>query len=416
MNNQEYAKDLANKARLASRDVASLTTQQKNNILAMIADTLIAQTDIIVSENQKDLNIAIENNLSEALVDRLRLTPDRIADMAQGVRDVIALPDPCGQILDGSTLENGLRLQKVSTPIGVVFMIYESRPNVTIDAGVLCFKAGNACILRCGKEAAASTQILGKVLSDALQKAGVNPDMIQVVNIADRDVVDALLVQDSLIDVVIPRGGHSLIKTVVAKSTIPVIKHYLGLCHTYIDGDADLQMAHNIAINAKVQRPGVCNAMETLLIDKSIAKTILPNLVADMRQKNVELCGCDKTCNIVDMDIATDEDWATEYLALKLSIKIVDGVQDAIEHINKYGSGHSEAIVTNNINVARLFQDRIDAATVYVNASTRFTDGAMFGLGAEIGISTDKLHARGPMGLAELTTYKFLVTGEGHIR
>lgn len=412
----DYAVDVAQRARKASYDVAALSTSEKNNVLAVIADTLIERTDMIVAENAIDITAARGNNLPAALVDRLTLTPERVADMAQGVRDISALADPCGRVLDGSTLENGLRLQKVSTAIGVVFMIYESRPNVTIDAGVLCFKSGNACILRCGKEAAASTKVLGAVLTEALTKAGVNSDAIQVVDRTDRDVVDILLQQQKNIDVVIPRGGHSLIKAVVAKSSIPVIKHYLGLCHTYVDAAANVEMAHAIAMNAKVQRPGVCNAMETLLVDAAIAPAFLPNIVADMKAAKVLLVGCEKTRALVDMPAASDEDWATEYLDLQLSIKIVAGVEGAIEHINTYGSGHSEAIVTADLVAAQLFQDRVDASTVYVNASTRFTDGAMFGLGAEIGISTDKLHARGPMGLAELTTYKFLVTGNGHIR
>ena len=416
MNSKEYAQDLAQRAGRASRDASTLSSSQKSAVLGVIADTLLERTDMIVGENAIDIASAQKKNLSAALIDRLTLTPERVADMAQAVRDIIALPDPCGRVLGGSTLENGLRLEKVSTPLGVVCMIYESRPNVTIDAGVLCLKSGNASILRCGKEAAASTNALGRVLIEALEKAGVNPDVIQVVQRGEREVVDHLLQENRLIDVVIPRGGHSLIEAVVSKSSIPVIKHYRGLCHTYVDGAAEFEMARNIAFNAKVQRPGVCNAMETLLVDASIAASFLPPLITDLQDAKVELVGCEKTRAIVDMAAAAESDWGTEYLDLKLSIKIVDGVQGAIEHIDRYGSGHSEAIVTSDIATARLFQDRIDASTVYVNASTRFTDGSVFGLGAEIGISTDKLHARGPMGLESLTTYKYLVTGNGQIR
>lgn len=337
--------------------------------------------------------------------------------MADGVRQIIHLADPVGEIIHGHTRPNGLQIKKIRTPIGVIVIIYESRPNVTADAAALCLKAGNAVILRGGKEAIHSNIALYKILTAALEKAGLDKNGIQLVEITEREAIDYLLTSDKYVDVVIPRGGEALIRTVVEKSTIPVIKHYKGVCHTYVDEFADLKIAEEVCFNAKVQRPATCNAMETMLVHENIAPVFLPKIAKRLVDSGVQLLGCKKTCTFLDtIKPATDEDYHNEYLDMVLNIKVVDSIDDAISHITKYGSGHSEAIITTNYSNALQFTGEVDAAAVYVNASTRFTDGYEFGMGAEIGISTDKLHARGPMGLAELTSYKFVVFGNGQLR
>jgi glutamate-5-semialdehyde dehydrogenase len=414
---------LAKRARLASRRLASLSTADKNKCLLAMADAIELNAPAIQEANASDMAAGAETGLATPMLDRLLLDEARIAGMAAGLRVVAALPDPVGRLLDERIRPSGLKLTKVATPIGVIVIIYESRPNVTADAAGLCFKSGNATILRGGKEAIHSNQIIAKVMAKAAAKAlpAFPADAIQVVPTTDRAAIPELLSLTSHIDLCIPRGGESLIRAVAECSRVPVIKHYKGVCHVYIDADADAAMAEDIVFNSKVHRPGVCNAAETLLVDKSVATDVLPRLAKRLAKANVELRGDIPTQALLDgsgvvVTPASDADWDEEYLDLVLSVKIVDGVGEAIEHINTHGSGHTEAIVTGDAAAARRFQNEVDSSTIFWNASTRFTDGAEFGMGAEIGISTDKIGARGPMGLEELTSYKWLGVADGLIR
>jgi glutamate-5-semialdehyde dehydrogenase len=415
--------ELARQSKAASRELARLTSAEKNACLLAMAEALERNADPIKEANSKDMTAGAQNRLSPALLDRLKLDDKRIAAMAKGLREVAALPDPVGRILDSRTRPNGLKLQKISTPIGVVVIIYESRPNVTADAASLCFKSGNATILRGGKEAIHSNQAIAQIMLAAAKQHLPNfPEhAIQVVQTTDREAIQELLSLPQYVDLCMPRGGEGLIRAVAECSKVPVIKHFKGVCHVYVDGDADLKMAEEIVMNAKVQRPGVCNAMETLLVDKAIAPGFLPVIAQKLVEKQVELRVDEASRNILrskiaDLKPATEEDWFTEYLDLILAVRVVDGVNEAIRHINHYGSAHSDSIVTRNEKRAKQFLHEVDSATVYWNASTRFTDGGEFGMGAEIGISTDKIGARGPMGLEELTTYKWIGVGTGQVR
>jgi glutamate-5-semialdehyde dehydrogenase len=427
MNLQEQMTQLARQAKAASRELAKLTTAEKNACLLAMAAALERNTDAIKQANALDLEVGAKLNLSSAMLDRLKLDDQRIAAMARGLREVAALKDPVGRILDERVRPNGLKLQKISTPIGVVVIIYESRPNVTADAAGLCFKSGNATILRGGKEALNSNQIIARVMIEAGRQtlASFPEHAIQVVPVADREAIPMLLSLTQYVDLCMPRGGEGLIRAVTECSKVPVIKHYKGVCHVFVDADADLKMAEDIAMNAKLQRPAVCNAMETLLVDKSIADEFLPVIGACLNEKRVEL----RTDNIArgiltsrlstenwKLKTASEQDWFTEYNDYILNVRVVDGVQAAIDHINYYGSAHSDAIVTRNEARAKQFLAEVDSATVYWNASTRFTDGGEYGMGAEIGISTDKIGARGPMGLEELTSYKWIGFGSGQVR
>ena len=404
-------------AKLAARGLATCSTTLKNNALLAMATALEQNQQRILTANSLDIAAGEEKGLSAALLDRLRLTPSRIAAMADGLRQVAALPDPIGECLSGMRRPNGLDIQKVRVPFGVIAMIYEARPNVTVDAAGLCLKTGNAVILRGGSEAIESNKVLAGILIDAAKLAGLPDGAIALVETTDREAVNIMLKMNRYIDVIIPRGGAGLIRTVVENSTVPVIETGIGICHTFVDESADLQMAADIAFNAKVSRPGVCNSMETLLVHRAVADRLLPKLLERFVQAGVELRGCTDTATYhAAVKPATEEDWATEYLDFILSIKVVDSLAEAIEHIDQFSTKHSEAIVTRDYANARQFQQHVDAAAVYVNASTRFTDGFEFGFGAEIGISTQKLHARGPMGLVELTSIKYLVSGNGQIR
>ena len=417
MDYTKYALRLAETAKEASREIAWLSTDEKNAALLSMAGLLERSRGEIKEANRKDLAAGEKAGLSAALLDRLRITPERLRAMADGLRDVAALDDPVGQVIDERIRPNGLVITRVRDPIGVIGIIYESRPNVTVDAAGLCLKSGNAVILRGGKEAIHSNLVLAGILRRAMEDTALPVDALQIVSVTDREVVGELLKMDQFIDLIIPRGGKSLIRVVVEGSTIPVIKHYQGICHIYVAASADFEMALDIVENAKTQRPGVCNAVETLLVDKRIMDTFLPKVKARLSGKGVELRGCDVTRAILPgIKAAVEADWKEEYLDLILSVKVADGVAAAVEHINTYGSRHSDAIITGEEKEAEYFIRRVDSAAVYVNASTRFTDGGEFGLGAEIGISTDKLHARGPMGLEELTTYKYVIRGEGQIR
>jgi glutamate-5-semialdehyde dehydrogenase len=423
----EQMTELAKRARSASRELAKLTTIEKNACLNAMATALEGESNAIKSANALDMETASKMGLSSAMLDRLKLDDRRIAAMAKGLREVAALPDPVGRILDNRTRPNGLKLQKVTTPIGVIVIIYESRPNVTADAASLCFKSGNATILRGGKEALNSNQTIADIMITAGKQTLSNfPEhAIQVVPTTDREAIKELLSLTQYVDLCMPRGGESLIRAVAECSKVPVIKHYKGVCHVFIDSEADLNMAEEIAMNAKVQRPAVCNAMETLLVDRPIAPEFLPVIAQKLAEKNVELRTDEPTQAILKAKLngqnlklksATDQDFFTEYNDYILNIRVVDGVKQAIEHINHYGSAHSDSIVTRNEVHAKQFLSEVDSATVYWNASTRFTDGGEFGMGAEIGISTDKIGARGPMGLNELTSYKWIGFGDGQVR
>ena len=423
----EQMTQLAKQARAASRELAKLTTAGKNSCLLAMADALEKDADALKQANTLDMEVGVKMGLSSAMLDRLKLDDKRIAAMAKGLREVAGLPDPVGRVLDERTRPNGLRLQKMSTPIGVVVIIYESRPNVTADAASLCFKSGNATILRGGKEALNSNQTIARTMIEAGKQTLTNfpQHAIQVVATPEREAIPALLSLTQYVDLCMPRGGEGLIRAVAECSKVPVIKHYKGVCHVFVDLDADLKMAEEIAFNAKCQRPAVCNAMETLLVDKSVATQFLPAIGARLDTKKVEL-----RCDQVSLDIlnsagctphcalkpAREQDWFSEYNDYILNVRVLDGVQQAVDHINYYGSAHSDAIVTHNEAHARQFLAEVDSATVYWNASTRFTDGGEFGMGAEIGISTDKIGARGPMGLQELTSYKWVGIGSGQIR
>ena len=404
-------------AKQAARSLANCSTTEKNKALLSMAAALETEQERILAANARDIAQGEAKGLSTALLDRLRLTPERIRGMADGLRQVAALPDPVGECLGGMRRPNGLDIQKIRVPFGVIAMIYEARPNVTVDAAGLCLKTGNAVILRGGSEAIESNKILADILIGAASEAGLPAGTIELVETTDREAVNILLKLNRYIDVIIPRGGAGLIRTVVENSTVPVIETGIGICHTYVDESADLSMAADIAFNAKVSRPGVCNSMETLLVHRNVADHLLPDLLERFVKASVEIRGCTETARYhAAVKPATEQDWATEYLDFILSIKVVGSLEEALEHIDRFSTKHSEAIVTRDYANARRFQQEVDAAAVYVNASTRFTDGFEFGFGAEIGISTQKLHARGPMGLVELTSIKYLVSGSGQIR
>lgn len=408
---------MGQRARQAAYALAALSSEQKNRILRSMATELRAQTDVIVDANQRDLAHARDKGLSAAMIDRLRLDSARIDAIAAGIEQVATLHDPCGEIMTTTQRPSGMLIRQVRVPIGVIGIIYESRPNVTSDAAVLCLKSGNATILRGGSEAIHSNRAIAAALQQGGEPAGLPADSIQLVPFTDRESVAAMAGMDRYLDLIIPRGGKGLIETVVSLARMPVIKHYDGICHTYLDAAADPEMAIRIAVNAKTQKPGVCNAMETLLIHESIAPSLLPALATAFGEKHVELRGCDKTREILPEIIpASEEDWSTEYLDYILSIKIVSSLEEAIAHINHYGSHHSDCIVTSDESAAQKFLTHIDSACVFHNVSTRLADGEEFGFGAEIGISTDKIHARGPMALRELTTYQYRITGNGVVK
>jgi glutamate-5-semialdehyde dehydrogenase len=417
MDLSSYCLDLARRGRAASRVLASANGTRKNDWLHRAADALEERGDEILAANEKDLAGAEELELTAAQIDRLRLTPARLRDSAAGLREVAALPDPVGQVRDSSVRPNGLEVHKVGVPLGVLLFIYESRPNVTVDAAALSIKSGNAILLRGGREALHSNLALHRILRDCLSAAELPEDAVQLVETSDRAAVGHLLRMADLIDLVIPRGGESLIRRVAEEARMPVLKHYKGICHVFVERSAALERAERIVLNAKCQRPGVCNAMECLLVEEAIAATFLPRVAASLRRRGVELRGCPATCRLLAEAIpAGAEDFDTEFLDLVVSIKVVASLDDAIAHINQHGSGHTDAIVTNDWSAARRFTAAVDSAALMVNASTRFHDGQELGLGAEIGISTDKFHARGPCGLLELTSYKYIVYGEGHVR
>jgi glutamate-5-semialdehyde dehydrogenase len=404
-------------AKLAAGKLATLATAVKDRALLAMADAFEANQDFIKDANRKDLESAQAAGMPGAMLKRLTLDDGKIAQMADGVRQIAALRDPVGETIEGYLRPNGMEIRKVRVPIGVIGIIYESRPNVTADAAALCLKAGNAVILRGGSEAIHSNLAIAKVIQEAITAAGVPEGAVQIIETTDREAARELMTMKRYIDCLIPRGGKGLIQTVVQNSTIPVIEHGDGNCHVYVDGAADLKMAEEIAFNAKVQNPSVCNAAETLLVSEHIAREFLPTICKRLADAGVEIRGCEKTRAIVPgMRAATEEDWETEYLDLILAVKVVSGADEAIAHIAKYGSSHSEAIVTEDYTAARRFTNEVDAAAVFVNVSTRFTDGYEFGKGAEVGISTQKLHARGPMGVEEITTYKYVVEGSGQLR
>ncbi len=423
----EHMTQLARQAKGAARELAKLTTAEKNACLLAMADALEKNVAPLKQANALDMDAGAKFGLTSAMLDRLKLDDKRVAAMAGGLREVAALPDPVGKILHERVRPNGLKLQKISTPIGVVVIIYESRPNVTADAASLCFKSGNATILRGGKEAMNSNQLIARTMIDAGRRALAHfPEhAIQIVPTADREAIPILLSLTQYVDLCMPRGGEGLIRAVAECSKVPVIKHYKGVCHVYVDAEADLKMAEEIALNAKVQRAAVCNAMETLLVDRKIAPQFLPTIAAKLFEKNVELRADDATRDVLNSKLkiqnsklksASDADFFTEYNDYILNVRVVDGVDEAIAHINHYGSAHSDSIVTKSEAHARQFLNEVDSAAVYWNASTRFTDGGEFGMGAEIGISTDKIGARGPMGLEELTSYKWIGIGSGQVR
>jgi glutamate-5-semialdehyde dehydrogenase len=409
--------DICRTAKRAARELARVDSATKDRALEAIAAALVARTPEILEANARDLEAGRESGLSAALMDRLALDEHRVAAMAAGVREIVALPDPVGEVLDGFRLPNGLDVRKVRVPLGVVAVVYEARPNVTIDAAALALKSGNAIVLRGSSSAAHSNAVLAAVAAEAAEAAGLPAGALSIVAGGGRDELAELATQEGVVDLIIPRGGEGLKAALSAVAKVPVIYAASGNCHVYVDRTADLDAAREIIVNAKVQRPGVCNAAETLLVHAEVADAFLPAALDALRDAGVELRG-DERVRAVDSAVgdATEEDWATEYLALVLAVKVVDSVDDAVEHINIYGSGHSEAIVTGSVHAARAFQLGVDAACVYVNASTRFTDGGQFGMGAEIGNSTQKLHARGPIGLRELCTFKYLVEGEGQVR
>ena len=413
----ELVKDKAQAAKQAAAKLAVTSTAVKNAALLAMAAALEAQQSEILAANERDMTAAAAKGMKSSMLDRLKLTAERISGMADGLRQVAGLADPVGNVIDGKTLPNGLHITKIRVPLGVIGIIYEARPNVTADAAGLCLKSGNAVILKGGSEAMESNKTVTAILAQAAEGAGIPAGSIQFIDTSDRQAVQDLIHMNGLVDVVIPRGGAGLIQAVVRNASVPVIETGAGVCHTYVDKDADVEMAMKIAFNAKVQRPSVCNAMETLLVHKDIADKFLPMMLMMYNSSAVEIRG-DEAVQEYSGQVhpATEEDWSTEYGDLRLSVKIVDSIEEAMAHIAKYGTGHSECIVTNNYQAAQLFQYTVDAAAVYVNASTRFTDGNEFGFGAEIGISTQKLHARGPMALPELTSTKYLINGNGQVR
>ncbi len=413
----ELVKAKAQAAKQAAAKLAVTSTAVKNAALLAMAAALEAQQSEILAANERDMTAAAAKGMKSSMLDRLKLTAERISGMADGLRQVAGLADPVGNVIDGKTLPNGLHITKIRVPLGVIGIIYEARPNVPADAAGLCLKSGNAVILKGGSEAMESNKTVAAILAQAAEGAGIPAGSIQFIDTSDRQAVQDLIHMNGLVDVVIPRGGAGLIQAVVRNASVPVIETGAGVCHTYVDKDADVEMAMKIAFNAKVQRPSVCNAMETLLVHKDIADKFLPMMLMMYNSSAVEICG-DEAVQEYSGQVhpVTEEDWSTEYGDLRLSVKIVDSIEEAMAHIAKYGTGHSECIVTNNYQAAQLFQYTVDAAAVYVNASTRFTDGNEFGFGAEIGISTQKLHARGPMALPELTSTKYLINGNGQVR
>lgn len=413
----ELVQAKAQAAKQAAAKLAVTSTAVKNAALLAMAAALEAQQAEILAANERDMTAAAAKGMKSSMLDRLKLTAERISGMADGLRQVAGLADPVGNVIDGKTLPNGLHITKIRVPLGVIGIIYEARPNVTADAAGLCLKSGNAVILKGGSEAMESNKTVAAILAQAAEGAGIPSGSIQFIDTSDRQAVQDLIHMNGLVDVVIPRGGAGLIQAVVRNASVPVIETGAGVCHTYVDKDADVEMAMKIAFNAKVQRPSVCNAMETLLVHKDIADKFLPMMLMMYNSSAVEIRG-DEAVQEYSGQVhpATEEDWSTEYGDLRLSVKIVDSIEEAMAHIAKYGTGHSECIVTNNYQAAQLFQYTVDAAAVYVNASTRFTDGNEFGFGAEIGISTQKLHARGPMALPELTSTKYLINGNGQVR
>jgi glutamate-5-semialdehyde dehydrogenase len=413
------ARELAERAKAASRTLAATSTQQRNRALLAMSHSLMAKQEEIMAANWRDMKAAKEKNIAPALLDRLELDPQRLKAISEAVRSLALLPDPIGEVVSGFRMANGIWLQQVRVPLGVVAIIYEARPNVTADAAALCIKTGNAVVLRGGSMAIESCVAIARVLSAAATGAGLPADSIQIIESTEREEADELMSLHGLIDVLIPRGGAGLIRSVVENAKVPVIETGVGNCHIYIHSSADPDMAKRIVLNAKVQRPGVCNAAESLLCDEEIYEYVLPPILKALEQEGVEIIADEPTRSlgaVTRIRAATEEDWGMEYLDLKISCKVVSGIDEAISHINKYGTSHSEAIVTEDYNAAKRFLNEIDAAAVYVNASTRFTDGGEFGLGAEIGISTQKLHARGPMGLTALTSTKFMAMGSGQIR
>lgn len=417
MDIKSYMQDLGLQARKAAQIISRTDSVKKNDALLKIADIINSNQAFIISENKKDLDAGKQNGLDLASLDRLTLTPVAINSMIEGLKQVAALPDPVGEISDLCYRPSGIQVGQMRVPLGVIGIIYESRPNVTIDAAALCLKSGNACILRGGSEAIHSNLAIASCITKGLEETGLPVETVQIVATSDRSAVGELITMKKYVDIIVPRGGKSLIERISKEATIPVIKHLDGICHVYIDDKADLDKAINIAVNAKTHRYGVCNAMETLLVAEGIATKVLPLLSDIYLKKGVELRGCLKTCSLITQcSRATEEDWQTEYLAPILSIKIVRDMDEAMAHINKYSSSHTESIVTEDYTRARRFLREVDSSSVMVNASTRFADGFEYGLGAEIGISTDKLHARGPVGLKGLTSLKYIVLGDGHIR
>ncbi len=410
-------KQIAKKAQQASRRLSRVSTTAKNDVLLKMADELLAKSAYLVKENAKDVAAAKKAGLTSAMIDRLTMKKETIDSMARGLREVAALPDPVGKVTSMWRRPNGLLVGRMRIPLGVIGIIYESRPNVTVDASALCLKAGNAVILRGGSEAINSNIAIASILQEVLSKSSIPAEAIQVIPFTDREGVSALLQMDEYVDLIIPRGGEELIRAVVAQSKIPVIKHYKGVCHLFVDKDADMEMAADICLNAKAQRPGVCNALETMLVHKDIAEKFLPLAAKKLRKAGVIIKGCERTKKIIKkIETATEQDWYAEYLDLILAVKVVDDIDAAIAHIEKYGSLHTESIITKDYANAQRFLNEVNSSTVVVNASTRFSDGFELGLGAEIGISTTKLHAFGPMGLEELTTTKFIIYGNGQVR
>ena len=404
-------------AKKAAAKLASLKSDTKKQALLAVADALVKNTPYILEENQKDISTARANGMNDGLIDRLLLTAERIDGIADGIRQIASLPDPIGEVISETKRPNGLRIGQMRVPLGVCGIIYEARPNVTADAAALCIKSGNACILRCGKEAHKSSMAITKVFKDTLKDLSLPEDAVSLVEDTSRESAVALMKLNDYLDVIIPRGGAGLIRSVVENATVPAIETGTGNCHVYVDNAADLEMAKKIVLNAKTSRPSVCNAEEKLLVHTDVAETFLPDMLDALSDKGVEIVGDSEVCRIYPNAIsATSEDWDTEYLSLKIGVKVVSSIEDAIAHINQHGSGHSEAIITDSYQNSNRFLDEVDAAAVYVNASTRFTDGFEFGFGAEIGISTQKLHARGPMGLKALTTTKYIIRGNGQTR
>ena len=417
MDIKKYMNELGQQARAASRELNRANTGQKNTALLAMAEAIEARSAELLAANKIDMDAGAKNGLDEALLDRLALNEERIAGMAEGIRQIVALADPVGEITDMKYRPSGIQVGKMRVPLGVIGIIYESRPNVTADAAALCLKSGNAAILRGGSEAMHSNQAIAACIHDGLEKAGLAKSTVQVIETTDRAAVGELITMQDYVDVIVPRGGKGLIERISADARVPVIKHLHGVCHVYIDDDANLHQAVQVAFNAKTQRYGTCNTMETLLVSNTVAEDVLPELGQMYIDEGVELRGCEITQSIIPgIKAATEEDWDEEYLAPILSIRVVDGFAEAVDHIHKHSSGHTESIMTENITIARQFMMEVDSSSVMINASTRFADGFEYGLGAEIGISTDKIHARGPVGLEGLTSQKYIVIGDGHIR